>query len=267
MSQVKKVLLEPIGPFVARLQGLISSANEETVGHNQTVANIGTEKKVLTSLIWRYVLNELADDLSQYHKKKDQLTRTIQGMEESRREARQRLGELSGQVVELEKQTTSIQPTITEINDLLQKFGFHSFSIGDADEGRHYRLVRGDGEDVGRSLSEGEKTFISFLYFYYLIKGAQTPSGIATNRVVVFDDPISSLDSDILYVVSSLIKGVMDATRNQGSQIKQVFVLTHNVYFHKEVTFNGRRPPDSALNEEELLAGEEAAGRLHCRTL
>lgn len=198
------------------------------------------------------MLNELTDDLSQYQSKKDQLNQTIHGMEGSLRAKQQRRRELKEQIAELEKQTTSIQPTITAVNELLRRFGFHSFHLGEADGGRHYRIVRDNGDDASRSLSEGEKTFITFLYFYYLIKGAQSPSGITTNRVVVFDDPISSLDSDILYIVSSLIKGVMEDVRNQTGQIKQVFLLTHNVYFHKEITFNGSRKANCVPNLESF---------------
>jgi wobble nucleotide-excising tRNase len=69
------------------------------------------------------------------------------------------------------------------------------------------------------------------------------------DRVVVFDDPVSSLDSDILFIVGSLIKCVMDEVRAGIGNIRQVFVLTHNVYFHKEVTFNSRRK-DVAMREE-----------------
>lgn len=248
----RKVELEPIQAMVTQLQQLIIEANEATASHNRTVANIATEKQTLISQVWRYVLNELADDLQQYQQTRERLARTIRGMEQSLREKDTLLRGFKDQIKDLEKQTTSIQPTISAINDLLLKFGFHSFSIGDADEGRHYRIIRANGEDASRSLSEGEKTFITFLYFYYLIRGAQSPSGITANRVVVFDDPISSLDSDILYIVSSLIKGVMEEARGQTSQIKQVFILTHNVYFHKEISFNGSRPPNGILNEESF---------------
>lgn len=248
----RKIELESVDPLIMRLQALLEEANEVTNEHNGTVANIATEKRTLIAQVWRFVLDELSDDLTKYQQDKDRLTRTIDVMEESLRDKKTRFRELHEQVKELEKQTTSIQPTISAINDLLQKFGFHSFSIGEADEGRHYQIVRENGDDASRSLSEGEKTFITFLYFYYLIKGAQSPSGVMTNRVVVFDDPISSLDSDILYIVSSLIKGVMEEARDQNAQIKQVFILTHNVYFHKEISFNRCRQPGRILNEESF---------------
>lgn len=248
----RKAELEPVKPLTNQLKTLVAEANEATTRHNQTVENIATEKQTLISEVWRYVLNELADDLQQYQQDKERLTGIMHGMEQSLREKQTILRKLQDQVKELEKQTTSIRPTITAINDLLQKFGFHSFSIGEADKSRHYRIIRANGEDASRSLSEGEKTFITFLYFYYLIKGAQSPSGITANRVVVFDDPISSLDSDILYIVSSLIKGVMEEARNSNSQIKQVFVLTHNVYFYKEISFNKTRPLDGVLKDESF---------------
>ena len=247
----RKIDLEPIGPMITELQNLIDKANKETNVHNQTVVNIDGEKETLTAQVWCYVLNELSDDLREYKKDKDRLKRTIEGMEQSLQEKINRHQLLKNQVKELEKQTTSVLPTVSAINDLLKKFGFHSFSIGTTEDERHYRIVRENGQDASRSLSEGEKTFVTFLYFYHLIKGAQSPEGVTTNRVVVFDDPISSLDSDILYIVSSLIKGVMEEVRNNG-QIRQVFILTHNVYFHKEISFNKSRPSDGFLREESF---------------
>jgi len=248
----RKVKLDSISDLVTKLQGLITDANTASANHNQTVSNIATEKSTLISQVWRYILNELSDDLTQYEQKKTQLTRTIQGMDASLNEQQKKLRELEKQVQELEKQTTSIYPTRDAINKLLQTFGFTSFHIDVVNERGHYKICRKNGDDASYSLSEGEKTFITFLYFYSLIKGAQTASGTTTDRIVVFDDPVSSLDSDIIYIVSSLIKAVMEEVRNQTGYIKQVFVLTHNVYFHKEITFNRKRQAGGLLKNESF---------------
>ena len=72
---------------------------------------------------------------------------------------------------------------------------------------------------------------------------------MTNDHVVVFDDPVSSLDSEVLFVVSSLIRELFKEVREGTSYIKQVFVLTHNVYFHREITFNPRRS-NEAMNEE-----------------
>lgn len=61
---------------------------------------------------------------------------------------------------------------------------------------------------------------------------------INTERIVVIDDPISSLDSNILFIVSNLINNIKQKARNNDSNFKQLIILTHNVYFYKEVSFN-----------------------------
>ncbi|MBN0669170.1 AAA family ATPase, partial [Pseudomonas aeruginosa] len=102
---------------------------------------------------------------------------------------------------------------IDAINTLLASFGFHGFSLAKADSGTAYVLRRPDGMDAKETLSEGERTFVTFLYFYHLLKGSDSESGVTTDRIVVFDDPVSSLDSDILFIVSSLIKALFDEVR------------------------------------------------------
>lgn len=67
---------------------------------------------------------------------------------------------------------------------------------------------------------------------------------------MVIDDPVSSLDSDVLFIVSSLIKQLFHEVREKGSNLKQIFVLTHNVHFHKEITFHPERKADKARPEE-----------------
>jgi len=248
----RKISLEPIEPFLSKLQILVNEANEATTAHNQTVANIASEKRKLTSEVWQFVLNELETDLNHYEQKKRKLNQAIAGMESSLATNRQKRTDLENQVKEFEKQSTSVQPTVDVINSLLRTFGFNSFKIQVASDGTHYRICRANGDDASHSLSEGEKTFITFLYFYSLIKGAQSASGVSTNRIVVFDDPISSLDSDILYIVSSLIKGVIEEVRQKVGHIKQVFVLTHNVYFHKEISFHKDRSQGNAMSDESF---------------
>ena len=151
----------------------------------------------------------------------------------------------------LERSITSIQPTVDEINALLSSFGFVGFKFSESQEKEGcYRIIRSaDGTEVEETLSEGERSFVAFLYFYHLLRGSMSESGMTENRVVVIDDPVSSLDSDTLFVVSSLIKRLFTDVRSGTDRIKQVFVLTHNIYFHKEVTFNPKRT-GGAMNEE-----------------
>jgi len=122
-------------------------------------------------------------------------------------------------------------------------FGFLNSRIApSATLPNHYCIERLDGEQVKDTLSEGEVTFITFLYFFQLTRGSFSEEAIAEDRVVVIDDPISSLDSNVLYIVSALVKDLIREIKVESdSSIKQLILLTHNVYFHKEASFqNGR---------------------------
>ena len=243
------VKLDSLSDIVAAIKLLIDSANDLIIKHNQTVKNLSIESDILTNQVWKYVLEELKTDLSDYKKQCRNLKAAITGMTSQVASERTALIKKTEEIKALEKHTTSIQPTIDGINELLSSFGFQGFSLAKAANSKSYKLIRVDGSDAKLTLSEGEKTFVTFLYFYYRMKGSDSDSGITTDRIVVFDDPVSSLDSDILFIVGSLIKGLFDEVREGTGYIKQVFVLTHNVYFHKEITFNPKRS-NGAMNEE-----------------
>jgi len=77
----------------------------------------------------------------------------------------------------------------------------------------------------------------------------------------VFDDPVSSLDADILFIVCNLIKSIVAEMRTGTSPVKQVFVLTHNIYFHKEVTFDKKRHAAKARSDETFWVVRKTSQR------
>ncbi|MEE3528589.1 AAA family ATPase, partial [Pseudomonas aeruginosa] len=91
----------------------------------------------------------------------------------------------------------NIDQSVESINNWLRVLGLKGFALI-KEEGPvpQYRLERpGQTEGVFRTLSEGEKTLISFLYFLEVCNGElDTASGtLKRDRIIVIDDPISSL--------------------------------------------------------------------------
>ncbi|MEW8340322.1 MAG: AAA family ATPase [Candidatus Thiodiazotropha taylori] len=256
------ISLEPLGEVLKDISDLISNANKKIGNHNSLVENIENEKKTLTSQVWRFVCNEIEADYDEYKSKNTVLQNAIDGLNKGikGKEGQVKIKDTYRQ--ELEKDITSIQPTIDEINALLKSFGFEGFKLDKSEKKGFYKIVRSDGSVVKDTLSEGEKTFITFLYFYHLLKGSNQQDSITKPRVVVFDDPVSSLDSDILFIVSNLIKGIFEEVRNEEGRIKQVFVLTHNVFFHKEVSFNQKRS-NGVMNEETFWIVRKSNEQTH----
>jgi wobble nucleotide-excising tRNase len=228
--------LESLAAPLAAAAKLIETANQAVAEHNRIAANLTTEKSKLTDEVWRHILSvDLKDDLPNYLNAKKALDAAIASLSQQIRDADVRKTAVAAELRALERAATSVQPTVDAINGMLKSFGFKTFSLARVDDGPRYKLVRQDGKDARHSLSDGEKSFVTFLYFYHLIKGSESESGITADRVVVFDDPVSS---EVLFIVSSLIRALFDDMRNDRGQVKQIFVLTHNVYFHKEVCFN-----------------------------
>ena len=153
---------------------------------------------------------------------------------------------------ELRKHTRNTTEAVDQINKILNNVGFDDFYIKERkkeDGISQYYLKRknSDNDKVFKSLSEGEKTFISFLYFYQLCIGTDNiEQERAKKKIIVIDDPVSSLDSQILFIVATLIHKLAKRKGNNKADkklffdpnIEQIFVLTHNIYFYKEVSFN-----------------------------
>ena len=139
---------------------------------------------------------------------------------------------------------TSVQPAVDEINRILKLYGFTNFSIVPTND-NCYQIERENGEVAQHTLSEGEITFITFLYYMQLVHGGTSAENANENKVLVIDDPISSLDGTVLFVVSSLIKEEIKLLKNGSSNVKQIILLTHNIYFHKEVSFVDGKSKDN----------------------
>jgi len=224
------------------IKSLIDEANIEIKKHNTIVQNFEKEKSDLISQIWKFIVEEKRDDISVFLKKISGLNKGITNLGKEYQKKRDEWSALNREIKELNKNVTSIQPTIDEINRLLKFYGFTNFEIVPSmQDPNKYQIQREDGSLAESTLSEGEITFITFLYYYQLTKGSIEKENITNDRILVIDDPISSLDSNILFVVSSLIKELIQKVREDTTNIKQLIVLTHNVYFHKEISFINSR--------------------------
>jgi wobble nucleotide-excising tRNase len=221
---------------------LISTANIAIKKHNDIVDNYATERNKLVNEIWKFIIEDNRTRIEFFVKHKNGLQKGIDNITKKVTKLRDDYKKLDKEIKELTKNVTSIQPSVDEINQTLKSFGFQNFEIVPSQIGTNqYQIQRADGELTESTLSEGEITFITFLYFLQLVKGSTNETEITDERILVIDDPISSLDSNVLFVVSSLLKEITKGIRNNQGNIKQLILLTHNVYFHKEVSFiNGR---------------------------
>ena len=235
------------------IQQLITATNEQIKKHNQIVLNYSTERLRLVHDIWKYITDENKARIESFIKHDSGLQKGILAISKIVEKLRLDYKALDLEIKKLAKNITSIQPSVDEINRILKSFGFLNFEI-----------IREDGTLAESTLSEGEITFITFLYFLQLAKGGTTEDNITEERVLVVDDPISSLDSNVLFIVSTLLKEIIKAIKKDEGNIKQLILLTHNVYFHKEVSFIDGRTKESGDTFFWILRRNDNVSTIEC---
>lgn len=256
----QQIELQSLANVVTEIKKLIDEAKASVQAHNKTVRDFKGEKDNLKAEVWRFLLAELDQELKIYEGKKNDLDKAIKNLEAQVCQSDKQISEKNKEIQSLERKTTNIQSTVDDINAILKQFGFTTFRLAMSEDEQFYRLVRPNGDPAAETLSEGERTFVVFLYFYHLLRGSKSETNINTDRVVVIDDPVSSLDSDVLFIVSTLIRGVCEDVREGRGNIKQVFVLTHNVYFHREVTYRNGSEGKALKDESFWIVRKRASG-------
>lgn len=113
---------------------------------------------------------------------------------------------------------------------LKEYFGHHYLSLSAKEDvngmGKRYRFEILRNGEVAYNLSEGECSLIAFCYFMAKLEDISTHD---KKPIIWIDDPISSLDSNHVFFVYSLINGKIVA----NSKYQQLFISTHNLDFLK----------------------------------
>ena len=245
----KKIVIPDVSVAVREIQTLLDEANKVIDDHNKLVDERDIEEKNLKDDVWATVLNDADLLIKTYRTELGNMEKAANGLKKACDDKKKEVDRLEAVVIEKGKNITSVQPTIDEINRSLKAYGFTSFSIQPADgQDNHYCIKRGDGTSAKNTLSEGEETFLTFLYFMQWAKGSTDPEHVSDKKIIVLDDPISSLDSTILYIVGAIVKDLERKIRDGEGDVKQLFVLTHNVFFHKEASFDPRQSMGNNIN-------------------
>lgn len=241
----KTVSLEDTDTLLLEIGAMIDDINKLIKANNDVVSAKKTSKAKCRTEIMQYLAFILTADVKSYLDEDAQLDKDIAEITERGKKLKKEIGELTTEISALNKHNANTEAAIDSINKILRDSGFQGFSIrAKAGVENVYEVIREDGS-VAENLSEGERNFIAFLYFYHQVRGSMSSEELK-EKIVVIDDPVSSMDSTALFLVSAIVREMINVCRNNteylnqkvpGDYIKQLFVLTHNVYFHREVTY------------------------------
>lgn len=204
---------------IISLQSQIERIQAVIKKHNEWLENFeGIKESSLDKILKHYVAEYL--DLEDYNKKetdKDCANKLI-------RKIQDKINDNLALIKEYNENLSSTAKGQGELNDILEIL-LHRDDIKIEIRDEKFRLER-TGHPA-ENLSEGEKSAIAFAYFLTELKALRNDDPPKLPSTIIFiDDPISSLDSNHIFQVRSLLKDFF-----RTDDFAQLFISTHNFEF------------------------------------
>lgn len=216
---------------ISEFNAVIELINIDISNHNKRLDNIDSELARLKNEFWSLMRWEYDQTITQYMSDVTESEKKVSEAKDRKNVVLQSAQVKREEIAKLQESTVNIEEAVTNINNGLIHLGITDFSLKKYSDAL-YRVVRsGNSDAVFSSLSEGEKMIISFLYFCELCRGKRSASETPTKKIVIIDDPVSSLSHIYVYNVGQLLKTEFFSS----SVFEQVFVLTHSLYFFYEL--------------------------------
>jgi wobble nucleotide-excising tRNase len=211
---------------------VINKINSLVAEHNKNIDQKDTVKTTIKKTFWEIMRWDYDQTISSIIADKSASKNRIDTIETAIKDNSIKISAQNLIISVQQKQTVNIEEAITNINSGLTDLGIADFEIKKHSD-NFYKIVRGENQErVFRSLSEGEKMIISFLYFIELCRGKKEATETGKKKVVVIDDPISSLSHIYVFNIGRLIHSEF----LRSEKYEQVFLLTHSLYFFYEMT-------------------------------
>ena len=228
----KKIELEKTEEVFQNLNNYIKQIQQKIIDFNTKLNNKKIELEKLEKSFWEFVIFEKKEIIEKYKKDKKDKEINKQAVERENKTIKNNIQNIENTIKEKQKEVINIRVAVDKINNYLKDLGILSFYIKIQDDKKQEYIIIRDGEDKPsfKTLSEGEKTLISFLYFLQLCQGKKEKNEAILDKIIVIDDPISSLSFNYVYDVAQLIKN----TFFNNNSYKQIFIFTHNLYFYHE---------------------------------
>jgi wobble nucleotide-excising tRNase len=214
---------EQIVDLFKEINGLIET-------HNSKTATLGKEQTEARRVLLLSDIAKFLDDIDYQQKVKEikELEAEVSKLLKDKNDTQESINKLTKDKRSLEAQANDESKGAELVNQHLVRFFGHD-ALKLIAEGERpvskFKIMR-DGE-IAHHLSEGECSLIAFCYFIAKIEDELN----SNNLIIYIDDPISSLDSNHVFFVFSLIDSIIAKPK----KYTQLFISTHNLDFLKYI--------------------------------
>ena len=230
----KEIFLKNSENQLNKLNQFIEDVNEKIQSHNTKIKNAKDEKERIKTIFWQTMRFEYDQSIEFYIEEDEKFNQTKKDLEDQIKRYEEKISKQENIIQDNQKRTVSLETAILNINQNLEDIGITDFKIEKQTNDESYFLTRDSSSNSNfKSLSEGEKTIISFLYFLELCQGRSNKQEISDKKVIIIDDPVSSLSHIYIFNIAQLIKNKF--FNDQKNRYQKIFVLTHSLYFFHEL--------------------------------
>lgn len=247
---------------IATINGLIAQNNKKTESLAEDQNNARKELR----------LSEIAQFIKDIDLKGEE--KKIADLQKETNDLKSETDKLQSDIKAVEKQITDLQIKLKDekkgaekVNEYLSHYFGHDSIRLEAVEDKEtsafkFQILRGG--KPAYNLSEGECSLVSFCYFIAKLEDADTKG---KKLIIYIDDPISSLDSNHIFFIYSLIENLiakpeedtngnklLDGNGKPVYRYQQLFVSTHNLEFLKYLKKLSRPKKD---HEQFLVVGKK----------
>lgn len=248
----KPITLNPVITELNSLNEVIKSANDKINDFNAKIDQKDLTIKELEKLFWENIRLQYDVIITNYQAEKSLFDKEQKDFDSEISIIKTGIDKQDNIITEQSKLVSNnIDEAVISINNRLIELGIDSFKIEKYGKNKaEYKLVRSEKSEnnIFESLSEGEKIIISFLYFIEECRGKDDSKTADKKKIVVIDDPISSLSHIYVFNIGTLIKSEFFGS---SKFYEQIFVLTHNLYFFYELAKSPYRDIKRLKEEEQ----------------
>ena len=253
------------------LQTQIDSLNEHIENNNATTNTLPKQQREARDLLRRNsVATFIRDiDLGAEKKKVADLKSDAQSSKKDVDEKTRTVQTIQGEIDELRTKLQDERKGAEKVNEYLNHYfgheGLRLEAVEDPIESK-FKFQISRGREPAYNMSEGECSLVAFCYFIARLEDIETKD---KDLIIYIDDPVSSLDSNHIFFVYSLIESVIaKPTKNSdGSKsyrYKQLFISTHNLDFFKYLI---RLPRPVKKGGTQFFLVEKAVGKSTIRLM
>ena len=216
-----------------------SNDYSETLGIKQKKAKINLRFREIYDFVNDIKFNDLTKDLHTLQMKEEMARKDREGKQKE-------IDEILAQIDSKQKQLKDESKGADQVNEYLNNYFGHSYLSLKAIEfeeeysgDKKYKFEIQRDNKKAYHLSGGECSLIAFCYFMAKLQDINTK---LKKPIIWIDDPISSLDSNHIFFIYTLIKTKIF----EDNDFAQLFISTHNLEFLKFM----KRLPGANITKE-----------------